>query len=133
MNWLKKLKLAFPMVETPSASSYFDVGRYFPPESESVSMLWFIDNNLNLKTKKVTSGDTVHSDWKDFIRTTGKSTSKNILAQGRSEKKDNQIVLSLVFGDGFFDLSPEEKVGYRRAIINILDENFDNPRIMVMD
>lgn len=128
MNWLKKLKLAFPIAELPTGTNYMDIGHYFPPENEITSMMWFIDKDLNLKTKKAKPGVS-HGHWNDFVRT----YEKNLLASGRYENKNGDKKISFLLNTGFYRLSPEEQIGYRKVIIQILDEEFGNPKIMQMN
>ena len=117
MNWYK---IAFPLVSRPQdreygESEYYDIGH-----RGMKNTLWFVDSNFGLHTKGMPG---VHEGWDEFQAASGA-----IAGWGRCTRnrfiRGRECSLSLNKGG-----SPQRTEYYRKKLTQILDKNFDNPKI----
>jgi len=120
MNWYK---MSTPVDKTSPYRSYLGIGHGKGDNNE----LWFIDNDLNFYSEKVTNTIRGHHQWDLYSFATDED---NIAAFGRYEQKTHTA--SIEFCCDYVkakDLGLYRKENIKKQIIKILDIEYDNPII----
>ena len=110
-------KKAFPIEPTPQVG-YTDYFHYRHPDDEGEFILWLVDMDFNLKTRKIDNRVDSHSDWTKFYF--GRS-----LASGRVGKRKGKKIATMALNN--VDRTKEQYI--RNRVEEILNENFDYPII----
>ena len=110
-------KKAFPIEPTPQVE-YTDYFHYRHPDDEGEFILWMVDMDFNLKTRKMDNRIDTHRDWTKFYF-------GNSLASGRVGKRKGKKIATMALNNTY----GQKEQYIRNRVEEILNENFDYPII----
>ena len=118
MNWYKKIKISFPVVEDEKQyPGYTDIGHDYLSDDK----LWLIDNQWKLLTRITTDYYDDHGQWDKFIE-------DDMISYGRYDAANHMASIIVVADVNF--VSPKYRYIINRTS-KILDKAFNNPRIFI--
>lgn len=125
MNWYINIKLASPIGPNTLGLTYLDVGHNF--EREAKNYLWFLTIDGDFESKSTFEPRETHAQWDEWRHNNHLGT---IVAEGRVECRRGRCVASMV---PRYNLLPRIREKTIRVVSKILDQKFNNPRILEME
>ena len=119
MNWYKK---AFPIMKERPGMGYLNIGH----KDISVSGVWLIDTDYHLHSAPLDRNIEGHGTWDVW----SKNYSLRISA-GRWTKENEDYVVSIgTMGREYHSKTESQKQYIKERVEKILDEGFNNPKIL---
>ena len=132
MNWYKTIKIALPVVTTPSYMHYTDIGHKKLDQGRG-EILWTIDYNWNFEAIPVTEeieGE-IHDDV--FQRNFDYVTEDSIASGRLFTDLANRTRVSATINIDPRKTNPRRMEYIKEQVTRILDREFNNPDIMFFE